>query len=376
MSVRELYQGLGRNGWLDVTEMDVITGQGAIVRDPDEADDHFINKRRFDGIHMFSDNMATYLAAINLIFGNLGFLDYRRDIELAFADDRVNRKQRRHDERNAKARGLTVEEWRQHPIYRFAERATGDEDTDEDTDEDIHENEELITDIVDIPRHLTPPRVPLPVRQTPVPQIAVPRPVPTIHRPVITTPQVIPQTIPQTIVPTQQITVPRPIIPGTVIIPPIPAFNPVTWAPYVAPPPQVPIETPVVFVPQIRERPQGRIITTGPQTEIVWVDLGTRTPRERDLLHGAVQNKLHIALAHATGDKVLDVSNLREDGTGARTMPRRPPTFTGKIGLTRYPLVSNNYATYRRAFELLYNQEPEILHPIEIEMLRRAYPNW
>ena len=82
-------------------------------------------------------------------------------------------------------------------------------------------------------------------------------------------------------------------------------------------------------------------------------------PRSPASLQGAIDPqaaylRLHSAIRNAADQgKVLDVSKIKENGTGARIGARPSGSGTTRRSVQGMPVVSNNYEAYRRAMSIL-----------------------
>ncbi len=76
MSITDQYQKLLPNQVLDVSRIDPITGNNALI-----SSTHHDNKKfGTNNLPIVSDNLANYIIGIQLLFGNLGIVTYINDI--------------------------------------------------------------------------------------------------------------------------------------------------------------------------------------------------------------------------------------------------------------------------------------------------------
>jgi hypothetical protein len=218
--------------------------------------------------------------------------------------------------------------------------------------------------------------------------------------------------IPRPVVPTATIpipTIPRQTVPVVTqtAAPPIPTVRiPINVRPFVPPPAEAPrARSPRRMVapgtppsPRTLTPPSPRAITL-PQIPAPTIRLPTvvRTPSpptrviayvgERPIFepHGVpavpaptgertTANALRTRVQNIPQGKVLNVSNIRADGTGARIMNERIPGRTNFRGIQGIPIVSNNSQAFITAMSLLYDNYYEIL-PFILQ-LQGQYPGW
>jgi hypothetical protein len=77
-------------------------------------------------------------------------------------------------------------------------------------------------------------------------------------------------------------------------------------------------------------------------------------------------------LNNLAADKVLDVSGLKPDGTGTKSIP--PPVRRGKYGSPRIPMVSSTFDNYVMAIRMLPGGEDQFVEDIEY-VREQFYPS-
>lgn len=318
-SITQIYNNLLPGEYLDVSNIDVITGLGAGVMSPEEFEIEEDSLVYDMDLRIVSRDVPRYIVAIQLLFGNHGFIIYEHNIR-----DNIERYAG-----DYYAKPLTdqqLQAWKRNtPAFQALE---------------------ILTRAFQVPQMTIP--------QPKVPQITIPQPkVPQVTIPNITHP-IIPQ-------------VPIPTIPNTVTIPNIPRL------------PQNLIK-PVVPVPQ------QTVTTVTPQV----INNLPRLPRDFDdeddedeveelpipRAQARVITPLRDRYFDLTPGRVLDVSNLTNDGRGARVIIRPLTQRNGKIGLPQYNLISNNYISYARALRLIFGDDVIEEAMRELEQFRRQNPGW